>query len=154
MSGFINALVRGACLLWTLLLTALVGNLIAVGNNNASIGYTMFVAVLSWIVTIIGLLSTVVYALSNPKIIVSLDSALLLFSLVAGIVLAAQLNTVDCHSSQSTLRHQHVLFDDSEGHCRQAQASAVFVWFVAICSGISLFFSIVSSRNPLRGSIV
>ncbi|CEJ80213.1 hypothetical protein VHEMI00410 [[Torrubiella] hemipterigena] len=157
MSGFLNAIVRAAALFWTLLLTALVGNLIAVGNHKAAINFTMFVAVLSWIVTLYGIASSFVSSLGRAAILLPLDAILVLFSVIDGIVLAALLNTVDCASIDSTKNHQSVLFDNEMGHCRQTQASAVFVWFIFICATGGLFFSFSESRSPIgsiRGSRV
>lgn len=153
MSGFLNMIVRSAALLWTFLVTALIGNLIAQGERKASLNFTLFVAVLSWIVCLYALASTFVSALGRTIIMLPLDILLVLFTLIDGIVLGAQIGTVNCGDVKSMEQHGAV-FDPIDSHCRQAQAGAVFIWFIWICSCIGLFFSFKESRSPLSGSRV
>ena len=80
--------------LWTLLITALIGSIIndADGGTPSSIKYCMFVAVLSWIVLITGMVMSGFEASSGGI----LDGVAILFVFVAAVVLSAKLGIHNC----------------------------------------------------------
>lgn len=90
---------------FTLLLTALVGNAIAsqIGGSAASVNFAMFVAALCWIVVLYGLVAVFVESLAIPIVLLVLDSLATLFTLIAGIVLAARLHVHSCTNYVSLL---------------------------------------------------
>jgi hypothetical protein len=98
---FIINILRIVQLLWTLLITALIGNVIASNVNAASsaesaINFAMFVAVLSWIASIYGLAASFVTSIAFPIVLLALDGLATLFTFIAAVVLAAKLTAVNC----------------------------------------------------------
>jgi len=88
--------------LWTLLITALLGNVIydAYGGTPSQINYCMFVAVLSWIVLIIGFVGS--FSESIPVIVLlATDALAILFTFIAAVVLSAKLGVHSCGNSVS-----------------------------------------------------
>ena len=82
---------------WTLLITALLGNVIsdATGGTPSQINYCMFVAVVSWLALTIGLFGTC--ADSNPStLFIVADSFAVLFTFIAAVVLSAKLGVHNC----------------------------------------------------------
>lgn len=91
---------RASQFFWTLLITALVGNVIATAfARNSSINYAMFVAVFSWIVLLLGFAAA--WMEQSNIILVALDALAMLFTFVAGVVLAAKLGVHSCGNSVS-----------------------------------------------------
>lgn len=161
MSGFINLILRGIALFWTLLITALIGNVIASDNDAATsarsaINFTMFVAALSWIVCIYGMLSTFISALGRPLIMLPLDVLGVLFTFISAIVLAAKIRATNCDNiSHDNLSDDWIGFgsSDDEKRCREIQASTAFMWFLWVCLCGGLFFSYKESRSPFGSSL-
>ncbi len=87
---------RTSQFLWTLLITALVGNVIAeaFAGNPSSINYAIFVAVFSWIVLLIGYFAA--FQEMSNIILVVLDALASMFTFIAGVVLAAKLHVHSC----------------------------------------------------------
>lgn len=83
---------------WTLLITALVGNVIAeaFAGNPSSINYAIFVAVFSWIVLLIGYFAA--FQEMSNIILVVLDALATMFTFIAGVVLAAKLHVHSCNN--------------------------------------------------------
>lgn len=162
MPNMVNLILRGTALLWTLLITALIGNVIAsnidaAGSAMAAVNFTMFVAVLSWIVCLYAIASSFVSALAFPIVMLPLDALAVLFTFVDAIVLAAKLRAVNCsniaawHFSSSWIAFGSA---DDEKRCREIQASTVFMWFLWISLTASLFFTFKESRGGrLTGSV-
>lgn len=156
-----NLIARAVALLWTLLITALIGNVIAsnvdaAGSAMAAINFTMFVAVLSWLVCIYALAASFVSALGLPIVLLALDAAAVLFTFIDAIVLSAKLRAVNC--ANITGKHfssTYIAFgsDNTEKRCREIQASAVFLWFLFISLSAGLFFTFKDTRGGgLTGS--
>ena len=96
---FLNTILRIVQLLWTLLITALIGNVIynnvyMSGNAEAPINFAMFVAVWAWIACLFGLAASLMEALAIPIVLLVLDGASVLFTFVAAVVLSAKLGAV------------------------------------------------------------
>ena len=161
MSGFINLILRGAALLWTLLITALIGNVIAnnvfaASSASAAVNFTMFVAALSWVVCLYAIAATFFSALARPIIMLPLDILAVLFTLISAIVLSAKLRAVNCGNIPgANLPDNWIAYGsfDDEKRCREIQASTVFMWFlwVTFCGG--LFFTFRESRSGFGGSM-
>lgn len=83
--------------LFTLLLTALVGNVLNDNSNSpASVNFAMFVAALNWVVLLYGLVAAFIESLAIPLVLIVLDSLATLFNFIGGIVLAARLHVHSC----------------------------------------------------------
>jgi hypothetical protein len=89
---------RGSQFLWTLLITALIGNVIAeaFAGNPSSINYAIFVAVFSWLVLLYGFAAAFVESLAIPIVLGAMDLLATLFTFIAGVVLAAKLHVHSC----------------------------------------------------------
>ena len=94
---------RGLQFLFTLLITALVGNVIAeaFAGNASAINYAIFVAVFSWIVLLLGAAAAFIGALAIPVVMIALDAVATLLTFIAGVVLAAKLGVHSCSNSVS-----------------------------------------------------
>jgi len=150
---FINNILRIIQLLWILLITALIGNVIASnvtanGSSEAAINFTMFVVVLAWIAALYGLAASFVYALAMPIVILALDGLTTLFTFIAAVVLAAKLTAVNC-ADLSGRSGDYIAFgsNDDMKRCREIQASDVFLWFLFACFIGTLFFAFKSFRG-------
>ena len=89
---------RGLQFFLTLLITALVGNALddRAGGSPASINFVMFVAVLSWIVLLYGLVAAFIESLAVPVVLLVLDGLATLFTFIAAIVLPARMHVHSC----------------------------------------------------------
>jgi hypothetical protein len=89
---------RTAQFILTLLITALVGNVIAeaFAGNASSINYAIFVAVFSWIVLLFGFAAAFVESLAIPFVLMAMDALAAVFTFIAGVVLAAKLHVHSC----------------------------------------------------------
>jgi hypothetical protein len=97
MVAIVQIALRAFQFLFTLLLTALVGNALNDNSNSpASVNFAMFVAALSWVVVLYGLVAAFIESLAIPFVLVVLDTLATLFTLVGGIVLAARLHVHSC----------------------------------------------------------
>jgi len=143
-------------LLWIVLLTALIGNVIAsninaAGSAEAAVNFAMFAIVLSWLAALYGLVANYVESISMAIAHLALDGLATLFTLIAAIVLAAKLKAVNCADAGD--RHDHpddwIAFGsaDDQKRCREIQASTVFMWFLWACFAVSLFFTATSWRR-------
>ncbi|KAJ3525440.1 hypothetical protein NM208_g11642 [Fusarium decemcellulare] len=158
--NLIKMILRGFALLLTLLLTALVGNVIAsnidaAGSATAAVNFIMFVTIVSWIVCLVGLLAFFASALDKPPLQLPLDAAAVLFSFIAAIVLAAKLRAVNCGElNPKGLPGDWIAWGSAsdEKRCRELQASTVFMWFLFGCFCGSLFLTVRDARN-MYGSL-
>jgi hypothetical protein len=91
--------------LWTLLITALVGNAIATAfsGNPSSVNYAIFVAVFSWLVLLFGFVAA--WMEMSNIILIALDTLATLFTFIAGVVLAAKLGVHSCSNQVSFILH-------------------------------------------------
>ncbi|KAF6818457.1 non-classical export protein [Colletotrichum sojae] len=155
MESMLKIAVRGLQILWVLLVTALIGNVIALNVNGAgsamaAINFTMFVAVVCWLAALYGLATAFVSALAIPLVVLALDGAALLFTFIDSIVLSAKLRVVNCGSLNSRNHPSDYIVwgsADDEKRCRELQASTVFMWFLfaSFCAGA--FFTFMDFRR-------
>jgi len=155
---FAQVTLRAFQFFWTLLITALIGNVIddAFNGNPASINYSIFVAVFSWLVLLYGLLSAIIEAFNIPIILLAADGLAALFTLIAGITLAAELGVHSCSNFGYTItNHMTNGAGDLERRCRELQASTAFFWFLFACYMGSLALGVMnrggSSISSSRG---
>ena len=154
----IPAILRLLQLLWTLLVTALIGNVIAsnINGHEAAINFSMFVAVLSWLAVLYGLVATFVESIAIPVALMALDGAATLFTFIAGVVLAAKLKATNCGGDldEKKLGSGWIGFGSAndEKRCREIQASTVFFWFLFATFIAGIFFTFMGFRRP-GGSI-
>jgi hypothetical protein len=96
---------RGSQFLWTLLITALIGNVIAeaFAGNPSSINYAMFAAAFSWVVLLYGLAAAFVEGLAITIVLAVMDVLAVLFTFIAGVVLAAKLHVHSCNNRVSLI---------------------------------------------------
>ncbi|MCJ1430344.1 hypothetical protein MMC29_008262 [Sticta canariensis] len=160
MANPINLGLRGLQFLWTIIILALVGNMIhdASAGNPSVVNYAMFVAVFSALslIYLIGASINEAFALS-PIIPLAVDALNVLFFLAGGIALAAKLGAHSCSNDDYVL-HNSVTNGSSNPtkRCREAQAVTVFLWFGFISYLGSLIFSGLAARGGganLRGGI-
>ncbi|KAK4657695.1 hypothetical protein QC762_200260 [Podospora pseudocomata] len=144
---------RSAQLLFILITTALIGNVIATNVSAASsataaINFTMFVLVITWLAALYGLISTVIERLSYPVGLLALDAAATLFTFIAAIVLAAKLTVVNC-ADPGNKAADWIAYGstDNTKRCRQIQASTVFMWFLFPLFTAVLVLSLMGFRR-------
>ncbi|RFU31875.1 hypothetical protein B7463_g4471, partial [Scytalidium lignicola] len=141
---------RSIQFLWTLIIMALIGNVIAdaFAGNPSAVNYAMFVAAFSMLVVLYGLAAVFIESLAMPLVLLVLDSLAILFTFIAGVVLAAKLHVHSC-SNRSYLIHNSLTNGsfNMESRCRELQASTAFFWFLFATYAASLFFDFVGSRG-------
>ncbi|OAQ97227.1 hypothetical protein LLEC1_02987 [Akanthomyces lecanii] len=108
----------------------------------------MFVAALSWVVCLYGMVAGVVSSLGMPIVLAVLDGLGVLFTFISAIVLAARIGGTNC--SNITNRPGNWIAYGSgnpEHRCRELQASDAFMWFLfaTLCGGLLL------SLKEMRG---
>jgi len=135
---------------FTLLLTALVGNAIddQIGGSPASVNFAMFVAALCWIVVLYGLIAAFVESLAIPFVLIVLDTLATLFTLIGGIVLAARLRVHSCTNFAYLASNDLTNGSNSPTKtCRELQASTAFLWFLFAAFAASMVVSFLGSRG-------
>ncbi|CAI7606266.1 unnamed protein product [Penicillium glandicola] len=144
--------------LWTLLIMALVGNMIAdaFAGNPSTVNYAMYTAVFSMfsLIYLIPASFNIAWA-GHPIIMIVIDALNTVFFFCAAIALAAKLG---CHSCNNTnyLSSNEITngSNNMSKRCREAQASVAFLWFAWVGYLASLVVSIFMSRSaggPSRG---
>lgn len=159
--GMIKMILRLVALLWTIILTGLIGNLIAsnidaAGTATAAVNFTMFVVVIAWLACIFGILSFFISAIARPTIQLPFDALTVLFAFIGAIVLAAKLRVVDCGNiNDKGMPGDWIALgsNNDSKKCREIQAANVFMWFLFACVSGSLFFTVKDARKDFRGSL-
>ncbi|KFY10928.1 hypothetical protein V492_04746 [Pseudogymnoascus sp. VKM F-4246] len=126
---------RALQFLWILLLTALIGNVLAGKTaDNSTVNYAMFTIVFCWLVWIFGMAAAFIESIAIPVVLLILDALATLFTFVAGVVLAAKLGAHSCNN-RGYLESRAILRDNGSTtkHCRELQASCAFFWFLFAC---------------------
>ena len=155
--GLLKTGLRGFQLLLCVLLTALIGNVIALTNTasssaTAAINFTMFVIVASWLASLYGLLARLFPSIENVKVQLPADAAGVLVNFIGAVVLSAKLGVVDCGDVDGKKEDKPGSWivwgsGDDEKRCREVQAGAVFMWFLFICFIATTFFTWRDSRR-------
>lgn len=157
----IPLILRGLQLLFVVILTGLIGNVIATnidaaGSATAAINFSMFVIVVSWLTTIFGLATAFVDRIAIPIAQLAADGAAALLTFIAAIVLSAKLGVTNCGGIvPKDHADSWIVFGsaDDTKRCRQIQASTVFMWFLFISSGAALALSFFGGRRGGGGSV-
>lgn len=141
---------RALQFLWTLLITALIGNVIALNINGhmASVNFAMFVAVLSWLAMIYGLAATIISSIAIPVVMLALDGIATLFTFISAIVLSARLGAVNCANTAGR-GGGWIAYGaaNTEKRCREIQASTVFMWFLFISFAATFVLTFLDFRR-------
>ncbi|RDW62686.1 putative non-classical export protein 2 [Coleophoma crateriformis] len=143
--------------LMVLLITALVGNVIAeaFAGNASAINYAIFVAVFCWITVLYGLAAAVIESLTMPIVLAAADGLSALFTFIAGVVLAAKLGVHSCgNNSYVTSNSLTNGSNNPTKRCHELQASCAFFWFLfaAFCATAVLSFT-GGSSSMRRGGL-
>ncbi|KAK2759912.1 hypothetical protein FQN54_002647 [Arachnomyces sp. PD_36] len=128
-----NIIFRGLQFLWTLLVMALVGNMIseAIQGNPATVNYIMFTAAFAMLTLLYLIPATCTDKLvGHPIIMLVLDILNTLFFFCAAIALPSKLRVHSCSSKSYTESNSITNGGwNPEKRCREAQAITAFLWF-------------------------
>ncbi|KAL5612191.1 hypothetical protein BROUX41_000269 [Berkeleyomyces rouxiae] len=159
--SWINFGARCWQLLWTLITTALIGNVIASNINGSStasttLNYTMWSLSLCWVASLYGLAAAFISSIAVPIVMVVIDGLTTLFLFVDAIVVSARIKAVDCSRLvPSRLPRNYIAWgsNNNEKRCREIQASAVFLWFLFLSFVLTLTFAVMDmKRRGMKGS--
>ncbi|KAM7200150.1 Marvel domain containing protein [Rhypophila sp. PSN 637] len=149
----IPLILRAVQLLFIVILTALIGNVIATnwnaaGSATAAINFSMFVIVVSWLASIFGLAATFLDRIAIPVALLGMDALATVFTFIDAIVLSAKLGAVNC-AAPGIRDGSWIAYGtpNTEKRCREIQASAAFMWFLFALFAVTLFFEFMSFRR-------
>jgi hypothetical protein len=150
----IQVVLRAVQLLFIIILTGLIGNIIATNINAAStataaINFSMFVVVLSWLAALLGLVAGMVERISLPVIaLLGADALATLFTFISAVVLAAKLTAVNCANTSGQPANWIAYGSANDGkRCREVQASTAFMWFLFATFAAALVLSFLGFRR-------
>ncbi|KAI9825015.1 MAG: hypothetical protein M1819_006526 [Sarea resinae] len=147
----INITARVFQFIWTILIMALVGNMIATAfsGNPSGVNYAMFVSAFSMLSLFYLIPASFIDAVViHPLIMVVLDVLNAIFFLCGGIDLAARLHVHSCGNKAYT--HSNSITDGSYNtgkRCHEAQAVTAFLWFGFAAYCISAVVSGFASKG-------
>lgn len=169
----VQVILRGVQLFLTVLITALVGNVIAeaFAGNAAAINYAIFVAAFSWVVLLFGGVAAFVTSLAIPVVLIVLDGLATLLTFIAGVVLAARLGVHSCGNvvscavfigleddtdffEQAYIRSNNLTNGSNNPgkRCRELQASTAFFWFLFAAYAASTAMTVMAGgSSSIRG---
>ncbi|OBT38575.1 hypothetical protein VE00_11056 [Pseudogymnoascus sp. WSF 3629] len=127
---------RGLQFLWIILLTALIGNVLAGKTSDSPpTNYAMFTIAFCWLVWIYGTAAVFIESVAIPIVLIILDAFATLFTFIAGVVLAKKLGGAHSCNNRGYLESRPILRDNGSTtrHCRELQASCAFFWFLFAC---------------------
>jgi len=151
MAKLFDLILRSLEFLWTLLIMALVGNIIAdaFNGNPSVINYTMFVAIFSMLSLFYLFLAAWTESAPGHALLPAiLDLLNTLFFFCGAVALAAKLHVHSCSNDRYTL-HNSITngAHNRKERCEEAQAVTAFLWFGFACFAVSTFFSVVGARG-------
>jgi len=151
---------RGLQFLLTLLILALAGNMvaIAIGGSPSIINYCVFVAVLSMLTLIYQFVALSSEGLMlHPMLPALLDGLNVLFFLIGGIALAAELPPQSCGNSSFTSTNNVTSGSyNPTQRCHEGQAVCAFLWFGFAAYAAALALDLMGgsgSTANLRGGM-
>jgi len=157
----VSFILRGVQFVWLIILTGLIGNVIASNvdestSAKAAVNFTMFVIAWTWLSVLYGLASAIIEQIAVPIAIVALDGSAALFTFIDAIVLAAKLGAPNC-SNLVNEGPNWIGFGslNDERRCRELQASTFFMWMLWVTTSACLGFFIMSwhrSGGSVRSS--
>lgn len=150
----IQLILRAIQLLFLIILTGLIGNIIATnlhaaGSATAAINFSMFVIVLSWLAALIGLATGLVERIALPLIVhLAADALATLFTFIGAVVLAAKLKVVNCSDTRGQ-PGDWIAYGSGDDHkrCREVQAGTAFMWFLFATFAAALVLSFLGFRR-------
>ncbi|KAH6844989.1 marvel domain-containing protein [Chaetomium sp. MPI-CAGE-AT-0009] len=150
----IQLILRAIQLLFIIILTGLIGNIIANNHHAAStataaINFSMFVVVLSWLAALLGLAAGLAQRIALPAMLhLGADALATLFTFIGAVVLAAKLTVVNCGDTRGQ-PGDWIAYGSADDHmrCREVQASTVFMWFLFATFAAALVLSFLSFRR-------
>lgn len=157
---FIKSLLRLIQLVWAVIITGLIGNVIAsnIYGHESAINYSLFAVIMAWLALLFGLLVSLGGSSFDEGIFsyvsLALDGLASLFTFIAGIVLAAKLKAANCGGDLSRRHSSWIGFgsDNDEKRCREIQASTAFFWFLWVTLCASLALTIMGGMGRRYGS--
>ncbi|TVY34400.1 Non-classical export protein [Lachnellula subtilissima] len=154
MAGIPQMALRAWTFLWTLLALSLIGNVIAsaFSGNPSVVNYAMFVSVFCMLVVLFGIAGVFVESLAIPIALAVADVLAALFSVIAGIALAAELHVHSCGNQRYLLSNHLTNGSHNMGkRCHELQASTAFFWFMFVGFAGSAVFDLIGSGTSLPG---
>ncbi len=129
---------RAVQLIFIIILTGLIGNVIANNINaatsaTAAINFSMFVIALSWVIALLGLAASLFEAVAALPVMALLgaDALATLFTFIDAIVLAAKLTAPNCGNTAGHAANWIAYGSANDSHrCREIQAATAFMWFL------------------------
>lgn len=151
----VNIGLRASQFLWTLLIMALSGNMIAdaISGNPSVVNYTLFVSIISLLSLFYLIPATVKESfMIHPTIMMGVDILNSLFFFCGGIALAAELNVHSCSNIGYT-SHNAVTNGayNSGKRCREAQACTAFLWFGWVSYLASVGLDFMQGKSAMKG---
>jgi hypothetical protein len=150
----IQLLLRATQLLFIIILTGLIGNVIASNINAAStataaINFSMFVIALSWVAALLGLAASLFERIALPVLaLLGADALATLFTFISAVVLAAKLTAVNCSNTAGHAANWIAYGSaNDEKRCREVQASTVFMWFLFATFAAALVLGFIGFRR-------
>jgi len=154
-SKAINLVMRGLQFFWSLLIIALVGNMIAdaFAGNPSIINYIMFASVFAMLTLFYLIPATFNESFAfHPMLMVGLDVINTLLFFCGAVALAAYLGVHSCGNRSYT--HNNFVTNGSHNEskrCHEAQASCAFLWFGFAAFAVSAVLSALQSRGGSVG---
>ncbi|KAL9600480.1 MAG: hypothetical protein Q9219_003131 [cf. Caloplaca sp. 3 TL-2023] len=149
-----NAELLGGQFFMTLLIMALIGNVIAdaFAGNPSIINYVIFVSVFAMLSLFYLIGASIIESLAIPIAMVILDALNTLLFLIGGIALAAYLGVHSC-GNRSYVEHNKITngSHNPTKRCHEEQAACAFLWFGAAAWAASLIMTALSSRGGAGG---
>ncbi|TVY47113.1 Non-classical export protein [Lachnellula occidentalis] len=145
---------RAWTFLWTLLTLSLIGNVIAsaFAGNPSVVNYSIFVSIFCMLVVLFGIAGVFVESLAIPIALAVADGLAALFSLIAGIALAAELHVHSCGNKHYIQTNHLTNGSHNMGkRCHELQASTAFYWFMFVGFAGSVAMDLIGSSSSLRG---
>ncbi|WPH01444.1 Hypothetical protein R9X50_00429000 [Acrodontium crateriforme] len=147
MAKIVNIALRAFQFFWTLVIMALVGNMIADSGSGPSIvNYSMFVAVFAMLTLFyLGFAAFTDSTVIHPMLPLVFDALNVIFWFCGAVAFAAELRVHSC-SDQGYL-NSNIITRGSSKRCREGQATTAFLWFGFAAFVASLAFSAMGARS-------
>ncbi|KAF4591822.1 non-classical secretion pathway, nce2 component [Ophiocordyceps camponoti-floridani] len=143
---------RISALIWVLLATAVIGNVLHNNINGymAPINFAMFCAALAWFPALYGFFASFIPAMVCPVFMIPLDALAVFFTFVGAVVLSGSLGAPNCGDLHFARHGRHWIGWGAKNdvkRCREIQASTSFLWFLWVSLSFGLIFSIRSAGS-------
>ncbi|OAX83600.1 hypothetical protein ACJ72_02029 [Emergomyces africanus] len=158
----VNLALRGIQLILTVIIMALIGNMIseAFHGSAATVNYILFVSAFTMLTLIYLFAAGISEAfIVHPVLVFLIDLLNAIFIFCGAIALPSKLRARDCSNKVYTSTNS-ITRDgpNQEKRCREAQAVTAFLWFLwatfvatTVISGLAMRGSMVDLRGPRPG---